>query len=122
MTGHGRWGAATIAGVLDLDDAGPGDPLDDRATVIAHLIERIVDGENASNRGITTYVQQLRSAFSERVDPVELDLVTAGALVGLATSPFRIQRPRWPQAVRRRLAVAERLASNPGQSALRVRR
>ena len=29
-----------IVGVLDLDDAGPGDPIDDRATVLAHLWSR----------------------------------------------------------------------------------
>lgn len=122
VTGHGRWHAARITGVLDLDDAGPGDPLDDRATVLAHLIERVVDLPDADRHPLTNYLHTLRSSFGEHVDVAELDLVVAGVLVGLATGPFRIQRPRWQFAVRRRLALVERLASDPGLRRLRIRR
>lgn len=122
ITGHGRGRAARIAGVLDLDDAGPGDPLDDRATVIAHLIDRVVDDPRWRSHQLTGYVRDLRSAFGAQVDLTELDQVIAGTLVGLATGPFRVQRERWQHAVRRRLAVAEQLATNPGSGELRLGR
>jgi phosphotransferase family enzyme len=122
VTGRGRGRAGTLTGVLDLDDCGPGDPYDDRATVLAHLIDRVVDDEGAPRRRIADYVGTLRSSFGEQVDAGELDLVTAGTIVGLATGPFRLQRPRWQAAVRRRLAVAERLASSPGERRLRLGR
>jgi hypothetical protein len=120
VTGHGRAGAATITGLLDLDDAGSGDPLDDRATVIAHLLDRVVDGPFTNRQHLVEYLGGLRSAFAEQVDPVELDLVIAGSLIGLATGPFRVQRPRWKQAARRRLALADRLAARPGRRELRL--
>jgi hypothetical protein len=120
VTGRGAGQTDTIAGVLDLDDVGPGDPLDDRATVIAHLLNRTIDGRSQATRRIARYAYSLRSAFAERVDPVELDLATAGALVGLATGPFRTQQPRWPQGVRRRLDAASRLATRPGRNDVRI--
>ena len=120
MTGSGRGRAAAITGVLDLDDAGPGDPYDDRATVIAHLIDRVVDVDNAGHRRLAEYFGTLRSDFAEQVDLVELDLVIAAVLVGLATGPFRLQRRNWKAAVSRRLAVAARLATRPGGKSLRL--
>ena len=120
VTGSGRGRAAAITGVLDLDDAGPGDPYDDRATVIAHLIDRVVDVDNAGHRRLAEYFGTLRSDFAEQVDLVELDLVIAAVLVGLATGPFRLQRRNWKTAVSRRLTVAARLATRPGGKSLRL--
>jgi hypothetical protein len=119
VTGRGHR-AGVITGVLDLDDAGRGDPLDDRATVIAHLVERALETGGASGSRVARYARELRAAFAAHVDPVELDLVVAGALTGLATGPFRLQRPRWARAVRRRLTIAARLASSPGERTLRI--
>lgn len=112
--------AGVITGVLDLDDAGIGDPLDDRATVIAHLLERALETDGASGRRVRDYALGLRQAFGRESEPVALDLVVAGALTGLATGPFRLQRPRWARAVRRRLGLALRLARSPGEKTLRV--
>jgi hypothetical protein len=121
VTGRGRGRAGTIGGVLDLDDAGPGDPLDDRATVIAHLLSRAVDTRGDVRRRVLDYAATLRRAFAGAVDaPVDLDLVIAGTLVGLATGPFRTQQRNWPAAVRRRLAIAERIASRPGEKTLSI--
>jgi hypothetical protein len=123
VTGRGRGRTGQICGVLDLDEAGPGDPLDDRATVIAHLLSRSVDSRGEARHRIVQYATTLRVAFGDSLGPDErsdLDLVTAGALVGLATGPFRIQQRNWPQAVRRRLAIAERLAGRPGEKTLRI--
>jgi hypothetical protein len=122
VTGRGRGRTATIVGVLDLDDAGPGDPMDDRATVLAHLISRTIDSRGETRRRLAAYVRGLRSSFAERVDAHEredLDLVTAGALIGLATNPFRTQHQRWPQAVRHRLSIASRLTERAGEKNLR---
>jgi Phosphotransferase enzyme family len=120
VTGRGRGRTATITGVLDLDDAGPGDPLDDRATILAHLTSRAIDSRSETRRRVTGYVRALRRSFAAQVDPVELDLVTAGALVGLATGPFRTLQRRWPHEAHRRLAIAERLATRPGEKSLRI--
>jgi hypothetical protein len=123
VTGRGRGRTGTICGVLDLDDAGPGDPLDDRATVIAHLLSRAGDSRGDPRRRVLAYAATLRDAFTRSLDPPErddLDLVTAGALVGLATGPFRTQQPNWPTAVRRRLAVAEQIANGTGEKTFRT--
>jgi aminoglycoside phosphotransferase (APT) family kinase protein len=120
ITGRGRGRTATITGVVDLDDAGPGDPLDDRATVLAHLISGAIDGRGETRRRVASYVRALRRSFVAQVDAVDLDLVTAGALVGLATGPFRTLQPRWPHEAHRRLAIAERLATRPGEKSFRI--
>lgn len=120
VTGRGAGRTDRIVGVLDLDDAGPGDPLDDRATVIAHLVNRAIDAQCDTARRVAGYAGSLRREFWATVDPVELDLVTAGALLGLATGPFRLQQRRWPHAVRRRLAVVEHLARRPGEKTLSI--
>jgi hypothetical protein len=121
VTGRGRGRAGTICGVLDLDDAGPGDPLDDRATVIAHLLSRAVDTQGETRRRVLDYAATLRRAFGDAVDaPADLDLVVAGTLVGLATGPFRTQQRNWPAAVRRRLAIAEQIATRPGEKTLSI--
>ena len=121
VTGRGRHRAGAITGVLDLDDTGRGDPLDDRATVLAHLVERALATGGANGQRIARYAGELRRAFATQVDRRELDLVVAGALTGLATGPFRMQRPRWGRAVRRRLTIAARLAAAPGERTLRIR-
>jgi hypothetical protein len=60
------------------------------------------------------------AAHSARRDPVDLDLVTAGALVGLATGPFRVQQPGWRHEIRRRIGLAERLVRHAGEENLSV--
>jgi hypothetical protein len=123
VTGRGRGRADTICGVLDLDDAGPGDPLDDRATVIAHLLSRAVDSRGEARRRALSYAAALRRDFAGTLDQAaraDLDLVTAGALVGLATGPFRTQQRTWQPAVRRRLTMAHGIAAEPGEKTLRV--
>lgn len=117
VTGRGRGRARTITGVLDLDDVGPGDPLGDRATVLAHLLERLVDPARRSTV-VGDYVRELRRQFGAAVDAAELDNVVAAVLVGLATGPFRIRSPRWQQAAGRRLRLAERLLADPGAPTL----
>jgi aminoglycoside phosphotransferase (APT) family kinase protein len=83
-----------IAGLLDVDDVGPGDPVDDAAVLLAHLRYRACT-DPARRDEITAYAARLRASAARRIDAPTLDLVTAGVLVGLATGPFRIQCDRW---------------------------
>ncbi len=102
-----------ITGLLDIDDAGPGDPLDDVATVLGHLRYREQTITERRHRdAVRRYADGLRRGFigaSTDIGAAELDAVTAGVLVGLATGPFRIQQHNWRHEVRRTLRRAERL-------------
>lgn len=102
-----------ITGLLDIDDAGPGDPLDDLATVLGHLRYRQQTITERRHRdAVRRYADGLRRGFlraAGNVEAAELDAVTAGVLVGLATGPFRIQQHNWRHEVRRTLGRAERL-------------
>ena len=103
-----------IVGLLDIDDVGPGDPLDDLATVLGHLRYRA--GTTRTNAArLSSYADELRQGFctdghdGPAVEPDELDLVTGAVLIGLATGPFRIQQRDWSAAVGCHLDTAEAL-------------
>jgi hypothetical protein len=85
---------ATIVGVLDIDDAGPGAAIDDRANLIARLLFRSAL-DTTGRPELAEYADRIRSASVSRFDPARLDLHTSAALVGLATGPFRVQGPNW---------------------------
>lgn len=86
--------AGRIVGVLDIDDAGPGAAVDDRANLIARLLFRAtLDQRGRSD--LSNYAQRLRTDSLSRFDADQLDLHTSAALVGLATGPFRMQGPNW---------------------------
>lgn len=112
-----------VVGILDVDDAGPGDPLDDLATVVAHLRYRAAAHHGRDH--VDRYADVLERAFSAHAEarghtPGELALVTAAALVGLATGPFRIQQRGWRHAVRRHLDRAWAVATaHPTTGAIR---
>jgi Phosphotransferase enzyme family len=101
-----------VTGVLDVDDAGPGDPLDDRATLLGHLRFRAI---TSASRGteIDAYQREVRRALVPTAHDADgaqaLDIATAAVLMGLATGPFRIQQPDWQSAVSRVLDEAEQL-------------
>jgi aminoglycoside phosphotransferase (APT) family kinase protein len=108
-----------LSGLLDLDDVGPGGPLDDPATLLAHL--HILRPDDRRHRDhLRRHRLALRAAFVEALCPegrdeadhgAELDLRTAAILVGLATGPFRAQSDRWQAEVRRRIGMAARLTA-----------
>ncbi len=95
-----------VVGVLDVDDAGPGDPVDDAATLIGHLRYRAITS-HARAEGLTRYADELRQTACVRLDAEALDVATGAVLVGLATGPFRIQQRNWQESVSRVLDVAE---------------
>jgi aminoglycoside phosphotransferase len=87
-----------VVGLLDIDDLGLGDPLDDLATLAAHTRFRAL-AAGAAGDGIRRYSDQLRAGFAQHVDSAELDIAISAVLVGLATGPFRIQQSGWPATV-----------------------
>lgn len=103
---------ARIVGVLDVDDLGPGDPLDDPANVIAHLLYRAATAADHGQRErLHRYATVLRhdlgrSLSGRSIPTTELDLVIGAALLGLATGPFRVQHPDWPASVGRLVDTA----------------
>ena len=103
-----------IVGLLDLDDVGPGHPLDDLATTLGHL--HLLQPSTRRHRDhLRRYRTALRDTFATERDTSggrELDLRTAAVLVGLAVGPFRSQRSDWPTEVHRRLAIADRLVQS----------
>ena len=102
-----------VAGILDVDGAGPGRRVNDLATLLGHLVAL---GDSVPHRraAIDRWRGRLEPAFERAVDPVELRRTTAAALVGLATGPFRVQAPAWRRQVRRRIASAEAWATAAG--------
>ena len=102
-----------VTGLLDIDDVGPGDPLDDVGTLVAHLRFRAM---SAATQGgsllyrpatIAAYGDAVRAAVSRRHDPSEVDRHIAAVLVGLATGPFRIQHSGWKALTQRTIELAE---------------
>lgn len=101
-----------IIGLLDIDDAGPGDPLVDRATVLAHLGYRAAVTPRLRD-ALTGYASALRRDWAPAVEEhgglAELDVVTAATAVGLATGPFRVQQRDWRREVRSQIRAVEAL-------------
>lgn len=94
-----------IIGLIDIDDAGPGDPLDDAGTLLAHLRFRSL---TADDPAIAVFADEIRAAMCERFDPAALDHRVAAVLVGLATGPFRLQQDGWAATTEAVVDVAER--------------
>ena len=95
-----------ITGLVDVDTSGVGQRADDLAVMLGHLSTL---GLMSPARGvIDRYGARLIAAFDRLTDPAELRLRVAGAVLGLATGPFRIQEARWPRGTEARIALAER--------------
>jgi hypothetical protein len=100
----------TVVGLLDVDDAGPGDPADDVATMIGHLLTLgLLPGR--VGRSITWWAHTLRRELGEAVGDAHLDQRVAAVVLGLATGPFRVQERGWRKSTSERLALASRLAA-----------
>ena len=84
-----------IVGLLDIDECGTGDPVDDVAVPVAHLRYRALTAPNAAR--IRRYADDLITACSDLVPPATASVASAAVLAGLATSAFRAQTDDWPQ-------------------------
>lgn len=96
-----------VTGLLDIDDVGPGDRLDDVSTLIAHLRFRAIAPESRLRR-VDTYADAVRAAIAADLDQADVDRHVAAALVGLATGPFRVQHRDWAATTWRVLDEIER--------------
>jgi hypothetical protein len=94
-----------IVGLVDVDTAGVGHRADDLATVIGQLAT--VGSAAQSPAPIDQYGALLLEDFERRTDPVMLRRRVAGVILGLATGPFRVLLPDWPEATQRRLDLAQ---------------
>jgi hypothetical protein len=52
----------------------------------------------------------------EDSDPAQVRLSAAAVIVGLATGPFRVQQPSWPEQTRRRIDLAEAWMESAAQT------
>ncbi|MDO8362829.1 MAG: aminoglycoside phosphotransferase family protein [Actinomycetota bacterium] len=89
-----------IVGVLDVDGAGPGDPLDDLARLTAHLHALAVLGNGhdippGSPAACDYAALTLRTMRAQIDDRAAFDSRFAAALIGLATGPYRAQSDGW---------------------------
>ena len=103
-----------IVGVLDVDGAGPGDPLDDLARLCGHVLAVSVVGDGTTNPvasdSVAKYAERLRDDFRQvGADPAQFDRRVAAALMGLATGPFRSQSEGWQELTDRLLEHVARL-------------
>jgi hypothetical protein len=97
-------------GLIDLDDAGIGDPAMDAANFSAHLLALALAVPPARDR-LVAYRNLVRPAFARRlrIDPGELAWREGLAMLQLASGPFRVLHPAWPSEVRQRVDLAVRL-------------
>ena len=99
-----------IAGLVDVDTAGVGSRTDDLANMLGHLATLTVIERSSPN--VARYLAKLRTDFEQRVDPGVLAKRTAAVILGLATGPFRVQLPAWPEDTWRRIDLAAEWAAN----------
>jgi len=91
--------------LIDVDTYGWGRRGDDAATMLGHL--HLLAPECRDPAQVIDVARSLNRYWDERIDPVDLRLRTAAVVLGLATGPFRVQRPNWPAETLARIAVAE---------------
>jgi hypothetical protein len=95
-----------VSGLLDVDDVGPGQLVDDLALMIGRVWALAYFGKG-DRESIRRYAEHLLEVFGAAVDADELRRRVAGALLGRATGPFRAQERGWPAETRARLRLAE---------------
>lgn len=94
-----------VAGLIDVDDVGPGDRLDDVGTLIAHLRFRAM---TSGDPWIDEYAEEVRAVVTVGHDLAAVHRHVAAVLVGLATGPFRIQQPGWDTTTSHVLDLVDR--------------
>ena len=97
---------ATVIGLIDIDTVGRGMRADDFAVLLAHLSTLSLDA--SSPKSVERYGKHLIGAFDRLIDPSELRLRVAAAVLGFATGPFRVQHKNWRLETERRVSLAER--------------
>jgi hypothetical protein len=109
-----------VVGLLDLDDVGPGERVDDLATMAGRVWTIAqTQPDPARREQITAYALAMLEDFSTVVDADELNRRVGGILLGRATGPFRAQQSDWPEECVRRIRAAEAWLEHPRVPALR---
>jgi hypothetical protein len=101
-------GERGISGLLDVDDAGPGERVGDLGVLIGRIWSL---AHGRAGEPALRYAQDLLGRSEAIVDRDELRRRVGVALVGRATGPFRNQLEGWRELTRRRLELAERWVS-----------
>jgi len=94
-----------VSGLLDVDTAGTGHRIDEWATMLAHLC--VLGLLHPKARRIKRYGADMLAAVEQRYPARQLRSRISAAVLGLATGPFRVLLPRWPEQTRRRIGLAE---------------
>jgi aminoglycoside phosphotransferase (APT) family kinase protein len=95
-----------ITGLLDIDEAGMGDPIDDLAVPVAHLRHRALTAPNGER--IDRFVDGVVGACAGDHHPHDIAAGAVAVLVALATAPFRRQSDDWRERVMSVLELAHR--------------
>jgi len=95
-----------ITGLLDIDNAGPGNRVDDVACLLAHMSVLVVMAPSSSD-GVRAALADWTAWFDHEVDPRQLRVRAAGVALSLATGPHRTQEPGWREAIANRVGLAE---------------
>ncbi len=94
-----------ILGLIDVDTVGMGHRSSDYGNFLGHLAT--LGLISPARKNIHRYGAVLLEVFDGLVDPHRLRLDVAGAVLGLATGPFRVFDKQWPAQTVRRLTLAE---------------
>lgn len=94
-----------IVGILDVDTYGLGRAADDPSTMLAHL--SVWGPISPQPERVRNYGNALLSIWDRLVDPADLRRRAAAMAFMLATGPFRVQTPNWPEEIAARVAIAE---------------
>jgi hypothetical protein len=86
-----------VTAVLDMDAAGAGERSDEWATLLAHLSALAAVTAGRSREPVLGYADAILANAERRLPATQLRQRSAAALLGLATGPFRLQHPQWPE-------------------------
>ncbi len=91
-----------VVGVLDVDGAGEGWLAQDAGSLVAHL-EAVGEVWPQVDEQVRRYATAVASAYERLLDPRDLARGAAGAWLGLATGPYRVQDAGWERFTRTRI-------------------
>lgn len=114
--------AGGIVGLLDLDDAGRGDVVDEHARLLAHLVAGAALAAPAHAAHRWSVAAELADDLVGRLGVHELAPRVAASVLGWATAPWRAQDASWPERVAALLAIAEDVVALGVDVAIRSRR
>lgn len=102
---HAPGGVPRSLGLLDVDGAGPGQRVDDVATLVGHLLVLALVWPPTRER-VQAYADAVVAAAASRWPPDALRRRVGAVLLAMATGPFQLWQETWPDDVRERLDLA----------------